>query len=164
MGTKRTRYLCALPVLLLLLAGGAPAAPRSGSKTTPAKKAPSPPKARIVSSRTKKASASQGKASTGTKGRSQRRRSRRAVARGPAAPSPQRIREIQEALARSGHYRKEPTGKLDASTTAALGSFQQANGLERTGKLNAWTLRKLEQYGLPPNSRGSAAQRGALNQ
>ncbi len=86
------------------------------------------------------------------------------MVRGQVAPSEERIREIQEALSRSGHYRHAPTGKLDANTAAALGSFQQANGLERTGKLGALTLKKLEAFGLPATSRSTAAgQSGAPN-
>ena len=89
---------------------------------------------------------------------------RRPVVRGQAAPSPERIVEIQEALARSGHYRASPTGRLDGATSAALSSFQKANGLEATGKLGALTLKKLEQHGLPANSPLTATeQTGGIN-
>ena len=143
------RIFVALVTLLILLAGSASAARRPRSKAAAAKKA---------ASGAKKASVSRGKrAPSKARGRASRRRGR-PVARGQAAPSPERIREIQEALSRSGHYRAQPTGKLDVQTAVALGSFQEAHGLERTGKLGAWTLRKLEQYGLPPNSPLTAAE------
>lgn len=78
------------------------------------------------------------------------------MARGPMAPSPERIRQIQAALASSGHYSRGPNGVMDAPTVAALTRFQQENGLQPSGKLNAGTLRKLEKYGLPANSRSAA--------
>ncbi len=69
--------------------------------------------------------------------------SRARRSRGQAAPTTDRIREIQEALHRAGHYRGEPTGKWDASTTTAMRNFQQAQGLKATGKLDAVTLQRL---------------------
>jgi Putative peptidoglycan binding domain len=73
------------------------------------------------------------------------RRKSRATPRGPTqkAPTAERISEIQSALARSGYYKGDPTGKWDADTVAALGKFQSANGLEPSGKLDAPSLQKL---------------------
>jgi hypothetical protein len=62
---------------------------------------------------------------------------------GQKAPTPDRISEIQSALAREGYYQGDPTGKLDSSTVAALEKFQSANGLDSGGKLDAPTLQKL---------------------
>jgi peptidoglycan hydrolase-like protein with peptidoglycan-binding domain len=77
------------------------------------------------------------------------------------APKPDRIKEIQEALAKSGHYSGEPTGKWDATSKAALKSFQEANGLKATGKLNARTLQILglgsETAGVAPPRKSVAA-------
>jgi peptidoglycan hydrolase-like protein with peptidoglycan-binding domain len=133
-------------VLILWLAavsayGQAKQAPAAGKK-------PSSPAAAAKKPAAKKP-AGKAKASKST-------RSKKTVPR-PTAPSAERIRQIQKALAASGHYRQEPTGRLDAATAAALSSFQKANGLEPTGKLNAWTLRKLEQFGLPRTSRTGPA-------
>jgi Putative peptidoglycan binding domain len=61
----------------------------------------------------------------------------------PAAPSPDRISEIQSALAHGGYYKGEPNGKWDSDTVAAMQKFQSANGLDSTGKLDAPTLQKL---------------------
>jgi len=61
----------------------------------------------------------------------------------PAAPSPDRISEIQSALARGGYYKGDPNGKWDSDTIAATEKFQTANGLDSTGKLDAPTLQKL---------------------
>jgi len=81
--------------------------------------------------------------------------------KGQAAPTPERITEIQEALASKGALNGTPSGKWDDSTTDALRKFQSSNGLNATGKLDALTLQKLglgsETAGLaaptpPPNS------------
>jgi Putative peptidoglycan binding domain len=72
---------------------------------------------------------------------SRRRRSTRMHL--PAAPTPDRISEIQSALARGGYYKGDPNGKWDSDTVAAMQKFQSANGLDSTGKLDAPTLQKL---------------------
>jgi peptidoglycan hydrolase-like protein with peptidoglycan-binding domain len=81
--------------------------------------------------------------------------------KGQAAPTPERISQIQEALARKGAFDGTPTGKWDDSTSQAVRKFQSSNGLSPTGKLDALTLQKLglgsETAGLaaptpPPNS------------
>jgi murein L,D-transpeptidase YcbB/YkuD len=59
------------------------------------------------------------------------------------APLPGRIREIQQALVREGHYQGEPTGKWDEQSVAAMKSFQQASGLQPSGKIEARSLQKL---------------------
>jgi peptidoglycan hydrolase-like protein with peptidoglycan-binding domain len=90
---------------------------------------------------------------------SSRRKSKKA--KGQAAPTPERISEIQEALAKKGVFAGTPTGKWDDSTVEAMQEFQSSNGLNPTGKLDAPTLQKLglgsETAGLaaptpPPNS------------
>jgi peptidoglycan hydrolase-like protein with peptidoglycan-binding domain len=61
----------------------------------------------------------------------------------PPGPTPDRINEIQSALARGGYYKGDPNGKWDSDTVAATEKFQAANGLDSTGKLDAPTLQKL---------------------
>ncbi len=63
--------------------------------------------------------------------------------RAQSAPTPDRIREIQGALAQAGTYAGEPTGKWDAATTSAMQKFQESHNLKPTGKLDAITLQKL---------------------
>jgi peptidoglycan hydrolase-like protein with peptidoglycan-binding domain len=81
--------------------------------------------------------------------------------KGQAAPTADRINEIQGALARNGAYDGEPTGKWDESTAEAMRKFQASHGLNPTGKMDALTLQKLglgsETAGMgvptpPPNS------------
>jgi peptidoglycan hydrolase-like protein with peptidoglycan-binding domain len=59
------------------------------------------------------------------------------------APTPDRISEIQSALARDGYYHGDPNGKWDASTVGAMQKFQSDHGLDATGKLDARSLQKL---------------------
>jgi peptidoglycan hydrolase-like protein with peptidoglycan-binding domain len=74
--------------------------------------------------------------------------------RGQDAPTPERINEIQEALAGKGAFTGTPTGKWDDSTVDAMKRFQSSHGLEPTGKLDALTLLKL---GLGSQTAGLAA-------
>jgi peptidoglycan hydrolase-like protein with peptidoglycan-binding domain len=92
---------------------------------------------------------------------SSKKKSRVKKVKGQAAPTPERITEIQEALAKKGVYSGSTTGQWDDSTTDAMKKFQTANGLTPSGKLDALTLQKLgfgsETAGLaaptpPPNS------------
>jgi peptidoglycan hydrolase-like protein with peptidoglycan-binding domain len=95
--------------------------------------------------------------------------------KGQGAPTPERIHEIQNALAKKGFYAGEPSGKWDDDSTEAIKKFQAANGLAPSGKYDAWTLQKLglgsETAGLgapaaPPNTANrllsSKAQRDEL--
>jgi hypothetical protein len=85
-----------------------------------------------------------------------RRRYYRHRIRLPRAPSPERITQIQTALARGGYYKGDPTGKWDADTVAAVQKFQSSNNIDATGKLDAPTLQKL---GLGSDIAGVAAPR-----
>jgi peptidoglycan hydrolase-like protein with peptidoglycan-binding domain len=67
--------------------------------------------------------------------------SRRQV--GQKTPTPQRISEIQQALAKNGAYPGAPNGKWDASTVEAMKKFQGSHGLTPSGKLDAKTLQQL---------------------
>lgn len=74
--------------------------------------------------------------------------------KGQAAPTPDRISEIQEALAKKGVFAGTPTGKWDDDTVDAMKKFQASSGLNPTGKLDALTLQKL---GLGSHTAGLAA-------
>jgi peptidoglycan hydrolase-like protein with peptidoglycan-binding domain len=72
-----------------------------------------------------------------------KRRARRSTPRAQRAPTPDRIKEIQAALARAGYYQQEPTGKWDEATKQGMRRFQEAKGLNPTGKIDAPSLQKL---------------------
>src|SRR5271155_3555062 len=59
------------------------------------------------------------------------------------APTPERISEIQSALAHGGYYQGTPNGKWDSNTISAMQKFQSDNGLSNSGKIDAPSLQKL---------------------
>jgi peptidoglycan hydrolase-like protein with peptidoglycan-binding domain len=63
--------------------------------------------------------------------------------RGQKVPSSDRISEIQQALAKDGSFAGTPNGKWDSSTVEAMRKFQDAHGLNPSGKLDAKTLQQL---------------------
>ena len=104
------------------------------------------------SSTAPKTTSSSAKKTTSHSKSSSRRKARKV--RGQDAPTPERINEIQEALASKGAFSGTPTGKWDDSTVDAMKKFQSSHGLEPTGKLDALTLQKL---GLGSQTAGLAA-------
>src|SRR5882724_8328290 len=74
--------------------------------------------------------------------------------KGQKVPAPSRIAEIQQALAKDGSFSGTPNGKWDDSTVEAMRKFQDAQGLNPSGKLDAMTLQKL---GLGSQTAGVAA-------
>jgi hypothetical protein len=102
------------------------------------------------------------KATTAKSGKSSSRKtSKTKKVKGQAAPTPERIAEIQDALAKRGILEGTSSGKWDDSTAEALKKFQASNHLNPNGKIDALTLQKLglgsETAGLaaptpPPNS------------
>jgi anti-sigma28 factor (negative regulator of flagellin synthesis) len=128
MKTSTASLAIAVAILLLSLA-----TPDSGARTR--KPRQSSPQASASGS------ASAHSSSTSTKKKSKKRRSRREPTQ--KAPTPDRIKEIQSALARGGYYQGEPNGKWDLNTATAMQKFQSGNGLEPSGKINALSLQKL---------------------
>src|SRR6266446_5071503 len=113
-------------VLTLLLAAGAGVFAGSAQVQSPA-----PQK-----------SAASSKAGGKAHGKRTSRRSGRRE-RGQKVPTPDRISEIQQALAKDGSFTGKPNGKWDASTIEATRKFQETHGLNATGKLDAKTLQQL---------------------
>ena len=103
-------------------------------------------------------SAAPKKASASHKRKSSRRSSRRE--RGQKAPTADRISEIQKALAKDGSFTGTPNGKWDDSTIEATRKFQEAHGLNPTGKLDAKTL---QQLGLGSQTAGVAPPMPPVN-
>jgi putative peptidoglycan binding protein len=69
--------------------------------------------------------------------------SRKKKDKGQMTPTPGRITEIQQALAKDGSYSAAPSGKWDDSTVDAMKRFQTTHALNPSGKLDALTLEKL---------------------
>ena len=90
---------------------------------------------------TQKKSSSSKSRNSSHRARSSKKSQRRE--RGQKAPTPDRISEIQQALAKDGSYTGKPSGKWDDSTMEATRKFQEAHGLNPTGKLDAKTLQQL---------------------
>jgi peptidoglycan hydrolase-like protein with peptidoglycan-binding domain len=94
--------------------------------------------ARSDSSKKKSSSTSSNKVH---RAKSSRRSGRRE--RGQKVPTPDRISEIQQALAKDGSFAGAPNGKWDDATVDAMKKFQEAHGLNPSGKLDAKTLQRL---------------------
>jgi peptidoglycan hydrolase-like protein with peptidoglycan-binding domain len=73
---------------------------------------------------------------------------------GQKAPTPERVSEIQQALAKDGSYSRTPNGQWDGSTVDAMKKFQGMHGLNPSGRLDAKTL---EQLGLGSKTAGIGA-------
>ncbi len=74
--------------------------------------------------------------STAKKGKSSPQTAKRVpVAARQASPTPERYKEIQQALAEKGYLKSEPNGVWDADPSAALAQFQTDRKLTPTGKL-----------------------------
>jgi hypothetical protein len=56
------------------------------------------------------------------------------------APTPDRYKQIQEALAAKGYLKAEPSGVWNGESTDALRRFQADQKLEPSGKLNSLSL------------------------
>jgi peptidoglycan hydrolase-like protein with peptidoglycan-binding domain len=84
-------------------------------------------------------------------------RSRTAARRGPArqlAPTADRYREIQKALADRGYLKNEPTGTWDAASQEAMRNFQSDQKLDPSGRITAASLIAL---GLGPKNETQAS-------
>lgn len=90
-------------------------------------------------------SSAQGSSSTSASKKKKSSKKHHASKREPTqkAPTPERISEIQSALARGGYYQGNPNGKWDSNTISAMQKFQSDNGLSNSGKLDAPSLQKL---------------------
>jgi hypothetical protein len=55
-------------------------------------------------------------------------------------PTPDRYRDIQQALKDKGYLESDPTGKWDQASVDALRRFQQEQNLEASGKIDSLSL------------------------
>ncbi len=157
-GGRASRLLLALAFLLPSLC--LPAFSQSPSSSTanngsPAKTGTSTPDKKQTPAQTGKSAGTTAKTSSKktSHGKSSHHSARQRAQR---APTPQRVSEIQSALAKSGYYSGTPTGKWDAGTVAAMKKYQEANDLPASGKIEARTLQKL---GLGSSTAGAAPPR-----
>jgi hypothetical protein len=72
----------------------------------------------------------------------------------PTRPEPDRLREIQKALADKGYFKGEVNGVWNADSAAAMKQFQTESKLTADGKINALSLTGL---GLGPKHDGNVA-------
>ena len=101
------------------------------------------------------------KKSSTTKANSTKRRKKPAVASWRStqkAPSPERYKEIQQALVDKGYLKSEPNGAWDTQSMDALRQFQTDKKLSPTGKLSSASLIAL---GLGPKTATSYAAQPA---
>jgi len=59
---------------------------------------------------------------------------------GQAAPTPERYKEIQEALAKKGYLHGEASGVWNEDSADALRRFQQDQNLQASGKLDSLSI------------------------
>jgi peptidoglycan hydrolase-like protein with peptidoglycan-binding domain len=109
----------------------------------------------IVSRASRSGAKSSSSTTSGSKKKKTAAKSKKsAKPKGQTAPSPDRIREIQTALQKDGSYEGEPNGKWDSATMDAMRKYQDKNGLNPSGKIDAPTLNKL---GLGSDTAGKGA-------
>ena len=131
------RFALAAAVLTIACASVVAARPLSGAA---AKKSSVPPQSSRSATQSSKKKA--------------KRRVHRDI--GQKVPSTDRIQEIQNALAREGYYKGDPSGKWDSDTQDAMRRFQEEHDLTGSGKLDAQSLQKL---GLGSDIAGVSAPR-----
>lgn len=115
--------------ILLLVAVSAMAWPLSAAvKKKPVKKHPHVTTASHKTTKTAKSKISKSKAVAGHRRSYQQ------------APTPERYKEIQQALVSKGYLHGEPTGQWDADSADALKRFQTDQNLTPDGKLSSLSL------------------------
>jgi len=122
-------------------------------------------------SSTHKTSASSSQHSSTHRSAKHRPRSKAALAaaarrrRAALRPEPERIEEIQQALAKSGYLSAEPSGRWDDQTREAMRRYQADNGFPVTGLPEAKSLMKLGlgPHPLPPELDTSNAAKAGAN-
>jgi peptidoglycan hydrolase-like protein with peptidoglycan-binding domain len=151
------RIVSPLPQFLALILPQLLLQPASGITK---KKAVSPAKKSQAKSTSKRSTAKSGVPKKSAAKSSRRRRASRRIAarnQGQRAPEPERIKQIQSALASRG-YDVEPSGVWDQRSVSALAKFQDDNEIKNLtgkGKLDSLTLIAL---GLGPE-RGPQAEK-----
>ena len=115
--------------------------------TTPPKKTapPAPAKTRVVAAAKSKKPARASTWRPAAPAKSTRRAKTVRTATAPRSytpqqPTPERYRQIQQALLEKGYYKGEPNGQWNADSADALKRFQSDQNLTSDGKLNSLSL------------------------
>ena len=90
--------------------------------------------------------------------RTRRTTTSQAAPRSQPGPTPERYKEIQQALADKGYYKGEANGQWTAASTEALSRFQSDQNLKVDGKLGSLSLIAL---GLGPKRTANAQAKPA---
>ena len=98
------------------------------------------PKSAVPPAKGAKTATKTGKTSAKRRKSSTRSKSAAAWRSRQLAPTPDRYKEIQSALADRGYLKQSPSGVWDVQSADALKHFQQDQSLEPTGKLNSLSL------------------------
>jgi peptidoglycan hydrolase-like protein with peptidoglycan-binding domain len=130
--------------LLAVFSTSVTLAQSAGTKTTKTTKSPST--AAATSSTPRKAKSGKKRTSSGVAASSFQARQ--------SGPTPERYREIQQALIDKGYLKSEPDGVWDTQSTDALRQFQTDQKLTPTGKITAASLIGL---GLGPKDSDNAS-------
>ena len=135
----RKYLVLALAMFLVGTAAYAAAAPATAKKSSSSKKKTAPSATRTPS---RKAAASKRSAVKSSSSRKRSSRKTTAARRSPSqrTPSPDRYRDIQQALQAKGYFDGEPDGNWGPSSVAALKRFQSDQSLEPTGRINSLSL------------------------
>jgi hypothetical protein len=136
-----------LAFFLFTVIAGSLALPQSS--TTPAKPAVKKAAQRTAPATKKTAASKKGKSSSSKKPPA----AAAAAWSHQSGPTPERYKEIQQALADKGYLQSEPNGVWDAQSTDAMLRFQNDKKLSPTGKLSAASLIAL---GLGPKTPDTA--------
>jgi len=140
-----------LALALLVAAGLGVSAGRTPGSQAPPTTPPTTKKKPSASSKT--GASSSHKSATRKSSKKSGNRVNTGRGKGQKAPTGDRITEIQQALAKDGSYSGTPNGKWDDGTVAAMKKYQEAHGLNPSGKLDARTL---QQLGLGSHTAGVA--------
>ena len=141
----RKIWHCTIGIAMVALAWGATppqAAPKSAPKKTAPKQAPNPVTRQATKSGTRATASRTTTSRTAASRQGKKPAAPRTTWRNrQTVPSPERYREIQEALAAKGYMSsEEAAGSWGESSTAALKKFQADQNLETTGKINSLSL------------------------
>jgi len=125
----------AIVVAALICGAGLPAA-----TTQPKKPAPKTVQQKSVSKKTAAVRRTPHKATAHAKTKTAARPVSAAWHPGQTAPTPDRYKEIQEALAKKGYLHGEPDGVWNQDSADALRRFQQDQNLQASGKLDSLSI------------------------